>query len=56
MIGILGPYSPFLEGGSGLSFRGGVKIASGRGGPMPMLPTYGLTQSTYRSNSAKFVV
>ena len=29
MIGILGPYSPFLVGGSGLSFGGGVKIASG---------------------------
>ena len=24
MMGILGPYSPFLVGGSGLSFRGGA--------------------------------
>ena len=37
MIGILGPYSPFLVGGSGLSFRGE--------GPPPLappMPTYGL--------------
>ena len=49
MMGILGPYSPFLVGGSGLSFRGGgVKIASGgrvpsgpfRGGPPPPGPPY----------------
>ena len=46
-MGILGPYSPFLVGGSGLSFRGGVKIASGgrvpsgpfRGGPPPLAPS-----------------
>ena len=46
MMGILGPYSPFLVGGSGLSFRGGVKIASGgrvpsgpfRGGSPPSDP------------------
>ena len=48
MMGILGPYSAFLVRGSGLSFRGGVKIASGgrvpsgpfRGGAAPPMPTY----------------
>ena len=40
MMGILGPYSPFLVGGSGLSFRGGgVKIASG--GRVPSGPFRG---------------
>ena len=32
MMGILGPYSPFLVGGSGLSFRGGgSKLLQGGG-------------------------
>ena len=29
--GFLGPYSPFLVGGSGLSFRGGSKLLQGGG-------------------------
>ena len=39
MMGILGPYSTFLVGGSGLSFRGGggSKLVQG-GPPTPLTP------------------
>ena len=53
MMGILGPYSPFLVGGSGLSFRGGVKIASGGRVPSGPFregrpPLWGTVRNGYR--------
>ena len=40
-MGILGPYSTFLMGGSGLSFRGRVQS----GPPVPPMPTYDIFES-----------
>ena len=58
MIGILGPYSPFLVGGSGLSFRGGGQNCFRGEGPFatlqgravppwpPPMPMYGQDEAS----------